>query len=122
MSFLYKILYKNNLTLEGVGGGLVEWKVWSLIVCYNFIFSVVGASKDQGTNKRTLMVLGGIYSIHDELKLDWKDLKQQIVMRDVLKSHTDIILLQQIVQHLRVWVSIWIDKKRFMNCNKLDKK
>ena len=39
------------------------------------------------------MVLGGIYSIHDELKLDWKDLKQQIVMRDVLKSHTDIILL-----------------------------
>lgn len=46
MSFLYKILYKNNLTLEGVGGGLVEWKVWSLIVCYNFIFSVVEASKD----------------------------------------------------------------------------
>ena len=38
-------LYEINLTLGGVGGGLEEWKVWSLIICYDFIFSLVEALK-----------------------------------------------------------------------------
>ena len=40
-------------------------KSMSLIICYNFIFNLVEASKDQGTNERILMVLVNIYSIHE---------------------------------------------------------
>ena len=41
---------------------------------------------------------------------------------DVLYSNTAITLLQPMEQTVRVWTSIWYDMKRFMNCNKLDKK
>ena len=73
-------LYKINLTLGGVGGGLEEWKVWSLIVCYDFIFSQVEALKP-------LYILQNVHSwrMKDPLYIKWNLVPPKVPIWDLTR-------------------------------------